>query len=261
MKNFTDPKTGVQTSLQGFTIQNQNEDWTVLQNDSGDLLSFRFSFHFFYEQQQITDYMQNHLQQISDSNDLAGNEGIQYPDEDSVMFIYYQFIDNVSHMVVMAAKIIEGRPGLFYMGITKSESMTGACSQLFLDAKTIDIAESGKKDTTSEKKLSNRILRYMHGYTSNTTGGGGSGIDKSFSLFEDHSFRYSYASVMSMGSFGGSTSQDEGFGTWQVQKDSGSPYLILYWHLGGRVVYRLEWGDPGIIFLNGERYLLENIKT
>jgi hypothetical protein len=259
MKNFTDNITGVQTSLQGLTIQKQNEGWTVLQNVNEDFLSFRFSFHFFNEQQQITDYMQNEVQQIANSNDLAGHEGFQYPDDNSVMTIYYQYIDNVSHMVVMAAKIVEGRPGIFYIGVTKSESMIDACRQLFLDAKTIDIAQTGKKDAVTEKKLSNYKLRYLHGYTSNTTGGGGMSTDKSFSLFDDHSFRYYYASVMSMGSLGGRTSEDNGFGTWQVQKDSESSYLVLYWHLGNQAVFRLEWGEPGIIFLNGEKYLLDNL--
>jgi hypothetical protein len=259
MKNFTDPNTGVQTSLQGLTIQDQNESRTVLQNDIGDILSFRFSFHFFNDREQIAVHIENEIQQVARNNDLAGSEGLQYPDENTVTGIYYQFIDNVSHMVLMAAKIVEDRPGIFYVGVTRSESMIDACKQLFFDVKPIPIEQEGKKDAVTEKKLSGHKLRYMHGYTSNTSGGGGMSTDKSFSLFNDHSFRYSYSSVVSMGSLGGSTSENNGVGTWQAQKDDRSFYLILYWHLGSRGVFRLEWGDPGVLFLDGEKYLLDNL--
>ncbi len=259
MKNFTDPNVGVQTSLNGLTVQNEKDGWSVLQNAAGDHLSVRFSFHFFNDLQQISAYLQNEVQQIAAGNDLAGDEGLQQLGNDSVMAVYYQYIDNTSHLVVLAAKIIPGRPGILYMGVTKSEALTGPCRQLFHDAKPAAMAETGKNDAKTAKQLANHMLRYMHGYTSNTSGGGGTSTDKSFSLFEDGSFRYSYASVVSMGSLGGGTSRNEGFGTWQVQKDGQTPCLVLYWHLGSVGVYRLEWGEPGNIFLDGERYLLDNL--
>jgi hypothetical protein len=128
MKNFTDPNIGVQTSLGGLTVQNEQDGWTVLQNAAGDHLSFRFSFHFFNDLQQIVDHLQNEVQQIAAGNDLAGDEGLQQLGNDSVMAVYYQYIDNTSHMVVLGAKIVPGRPGILYMGVTKSEALTGPCS-------------------------------------------------------------------------------------------------------------------------------------
>ncbi|MGQ0739006.1 MAG: hypothetical protein ACT4OJ_08120 [Bacteroidota bacterium] len=259
MKNFTDQNIGVQTPLGGLTIQNEQDGWTILQNSAADYLSFRFSFHFFSDLQQIAAYMQNEVQQIANSNDLAGDEGLQQLGNDSVMAVYYQYIDNTSHMVVIAAKLIAGRPGIFYIGVTKSEAMTGPCKQLFLDAAPAAMVQTGKKDAKTEKQLADHTLRYMHGYSSNTYGGGGTSTDKSFSLFKDGSFRYSYASVVSMGSLGGGSSRNEGFGIWQVQKDGQSPCLVLQWHLGNVGIYRLEWGEPGIILLDGERWLLDSL--
>lgn len=259
MKNFTDPHAGVQTSLQGLTVQSEQDGWTILQNSSGDHLSFRFSFHFFTEARQVIAYMQDEVQKIAGSNDLAGDEGLQQAGDDSIMAVYYQYIDNTSHMVVMAAKLVAGRPGIFYMGVTKSAAMTGPCRQLFLDAKPITMTRHGKRDARTEELLAEHTLRYLHAYSSNTYGGGGTSTDKSFSLFKDGSFRYSYASVVSMGSLGGSTSQDAGTGTWQVQKNEDAGFLVLYWHLGGTAVYRLEQGEPGIVFLDGERYLLDSL--
>lgn len=259
MNLFTDPLTGVQTPLGQLQVQNQQDGWTVLQNSAGDYLSFRFSFHFFSDLQQVTAYMQNELQQIANSNDLAGEEGLRQVDNNSMMAIYYQYIDNVSHMVTMAARLVSGRPGIYYMGVTKSQSMTDACQQLFLAASPVAIEEPGKADLQAETKLSGRLLRYMDSYSSNTYGGGGTSTEKSYSLFADNSFSYSHASVVSMGSLGGSTSRNEGLGSWSVRKEGAALFLLFRWHLGSTGIVRLEWGQQGTVLLDGERYFLDKL--
>lgn len=259
MNPFKDPLVGIETPLGQLSVQHQQDGWTVLQNSAGDHLSFRFNFHFFSDLQQITAYMQNEIQQIANGNDLAGEEGLQQPDDSTVMAVYYQYIDNVSHLVVMAARLLNDRPGIFYMGVTKSESMADACRQLFLSAAAIAIEEPGKKDLQAEGRLAGQMLRYMDSYTSNTYGGGGTSTEKSFSLFADRSFSYSFTSVVSMGGLGGGTSRNQGFGTWEIRKDGPSLFLVLRWHLGNTGIFRLEWGQQGIVFLDGERYLPDNL--
>lgn len=259
MNLFKDSLLGIQTPLGQLSVQNQQDGWTVLQNSAGEYLSFRFNFHFFSDLQQITGYMHNEIQQIANSNDLAGEEGLQQPDDNTIMAVYYQFIDNVSHLVVMAARLMQDRPGIFYMGVTKSESMADACRQIFLMARPIAIEQPGKKDPQTEGQLAGYKLRYMDSYSSNTYGGGGTSTEKSFSLYADRSFSYSYASVVSMGGLGGGTSRNQGMGQWEIRKDGISLFLLFHWHLGNTGLFRLEWGQQGTVFLDSERYLLDQL--
>jgi len=249
----------VQTPLHELHIQKEQDGWTVVETNAGEYLSFRFSYHFFDSLQQIAAYMQNEIQQIADSHDWAGEEGLQQLDNDGMMAVYYQYIDNVSHMVVMAARLLTDRPGIFYIGVTKSESMTHSCRQLFLGAKPAPMTATGQREPKTEKQLAGRILRYLDAYTSNTYGGGGTSTDKSFSLFEDGSFRYAYASMVSMGSFGGSTSRNEGYGCWEIRKEGQQIFLVLRWHLESMGMYRLEWGNAGVVHLDNEKFLMDRL--
>jgi hypothetical protein len=108
----------------------------------------------------------------------------------------------------------------------------------------------------TENKLVNHTLKYVHSYHSNWGSGGGTSTQKSFTIHADHSFRCSYSSVVSPGNMAGGTSQDEGWGMWKVQESNKIPVLILRWHLKPVSAYHLQWGEPGIIYLAEEKYLL-----
>ena len=146
--------------------------------------------------------------------------------------------------------------GYYYMAVTNNDELAGYCESIFLTTKQIARTGLGTGDKTTESKLINHTLKYMHAYNSNGGSGGGTSTQKSFTLHADHSFRYSYSSVVSLGSMGGGTSQDEGWGMWEVQKNKENPVLILRWHLKAVSAYQLQWGEPGIIYLSGEKYLL-----
>ena len=259
MAEFRDPATGVETALEGLTVEEQRDGWTILQSASGEQLSIRFSFHFFQDLLQLLGCMQDEIRQAADHNDLAGEDGIIQPDDQTLITVYYQYIENVVHQVVLGGRLLPGRPGIFYSGITRAESLTEINRQLFLQCQTSVPEEPGRPDVKANTWLSGQQLRFLQGYTSNTYGGGGTSTDKSFSFFPDQSFRYQYAGVVSMGAYGGSSTTNEGFGTWSVRRDENGLFLLLRWHLGSGVVYRLEQGPEGRVLLDGETYFLQSI--
>jgi len=260
MTEYKNDDIGIKFPLHGLQIANENEGWVVLKKDVNDtaFLSILFTSQFFSSIDEAEAYIKNEMQKVADANDLYQVVGVNRRGNDTVTGAWSQYFNNVTNLVYIGIKKMPDNKGYYYMAVTNNDELAEYCEPTFLNAKQIARAEAGAADKTTEGKLSNHTLKYMHSYNSNWGSGGGTSSQKSFTLHADHSFRYSYSSVVSMGSMGGGTSQDEGWGMWEVQKNNaGIPVLILRWHLKAVTAYQLQWGDPGIIFLEGERYLLE----
>jgi hypothetical protein len=257
MKNYSNPDIGIQFPLKNLEIFKETEGWLVLKHPDEDaFLSVQFTNHFFTSPEETEQYIQNEIQLVANANDLVQSNGVTHLEDDTVTATYFQYIDNISHLVFIGVKLLPGNNGYWYMAVTKDEVLTDFCESIFNGAITIDKIITGKKDSLTENKLAGHTLKYLSSYNSNWGSGGGTSTEKSFKLFEDRSFRYQYNSVVSFGSLGGNTSQDEGWGYWEVQKNNEGIFLLLRWHLKGNSVYQLQWGEPGIIFLDGEKYLV-----
>lgn len=258
MTEYTNGDLGVRFPLQGLQIANENEGWVVLKKNINDeaFLSILFTHQFFASQDEANAYIQNEVQKVADANDLCQLIGVNKKGDDVVTGAWSQYINNVTHLVYLGIKMQPGYKGYFYMAVTNNDELAGYCEPIFLAAKQTPGTEVGPGDKTVENKLMNHTLKYMHSYNSNWGSGGGTSTQKSFTLHADHFFRYSYSSVVSLGNMGGGTSQDEGWGMWEVQKNNDVPVLILRWHLKAISAYQLQWGEPGIIYLGEEKYLL-----
>ena len=258
MTDYTNGDLGIKFPLQGLQIVNENEGWVVLKKNINEeaFLSVLFTHQFFASQDEAAAYLQNEVQKVADANDLCQLISINKKGDDLVTGAWSQYINNVTHLVYVGIKMQPNYKGYYYMAVTNNDELAGYCEPIFLATKQIARTELGPADKTAEKKLINHTLQYMHSYNSNWGSGGGTSTQKSFALHADHSFRYSYSSVVSLGSMGGGTSQDEGWGMWEVQKSNDTPILILRWHLKPVSAYPLQWADQGIIYVGEEKYLL-----
>ena len=258
MNDHTNADLGLSFSLQGLHITNENEGWIVLKKDVNDnaFLSILFTSQFFSSLDEAETYIQNEIQKVADANDLCEMAGINKKGNDTLTGAWSQYINNITHLVYIGIKMLPNFTGYYYMAVTNNDELARYCEPIFLTAKQITRTALGPADKTTESKLMNHTLKYMHAYNSNWGSGGGTSTQKSFTLHADHSFRYSYSSVVSLGSMGGGTSQDEGWGMWEVQKNNDTSVLILRWHLKPVSAYQLQWNEPGNISLGGERYLL-----
>jgi Txe/YoeB family toxin of Txe-Axe toxin-antitoxin module len=256
MTDYTNADLGIKFPLQGLQIANENDGWVVLKKDPHDnaFLSILFTNQFFASQDEGEAYIQNEIQKVG--NDLYQVVGVNRKGKDTVTGVWSQYINNVTHLVYIGLKILPDHKGYYYMAVTNNDELAEQCEPIFLNAKQIARSEVGPVDKPTENKLMNHTLKYLHAYNSNWGSGGGTSTQKSFTLHADHSFRYSFSSVVSMGSMGGGTSEDGGWGMWEVQKNTDTCVLVLRWHLKPVSAYRLEWGEPGIIYLSGEKYLL-----
>lgn len=258
MPEYTNADPALKVSLQDLKVASENEGWIVLKKDVNDsaFLSILFTNQYFSSQEEAESYLQNEIQKVEDANDLCQLIGINRTGNDTVNAAWSQYLNNVTHLVYAGIKMAPNYKGYYYMAVTNNDELAGFCEPIFLSAKQIAPNKSRPADKSTENKLVNHTLQYMHAYNSNWGSGGGTSTQKSFTLHADHSFRYSYSSVVSMGSLGGGTSREEGWGMWEVQTNNNRPVLILRWHLKPVSAYRLQWGDQGIIYLEGEKYLL-----
>jgi hypothetical protein len=258
MTEFTNSDIGVKFPLNGLQIVNENEGWVVLKKDVKDnaFLSVLFTHHFFSSQDEAVAYIQNEIQKVADANDLYHLTGINKKGDDIVTAVWSQYINNVTHLVYIGIKILADHKGYYYMAVTNNDELAGFGESIFLHTVLITRTGIGSIDKATEKKLASHTLKYMHVYSSHWGSGGGTSTERSYTLHPDHSFRYSYSSVVSFGSMGGSTSEDEGWGMWEVQKNNNIVFLLLRWHLKPVTAYQLEWGEPGIVFLGGEKFLI-----
>ena len=258
MNTYKNSQIGIELPLQGLEIYKEEDRWLVLKNPGQEAyLSIQFSFHFFMLLEEVEDYIQKEMQLLADSNDLVQFNSMNRHGDDTVTANFFQFIDNISHLVYMGIKLLPDHKGYYYMAVTKDETMTDYCESLFLKTKYISSKKSEQTDKSTKNKLSNHTLKYMSSYNSNWGSGGGTSTEKFYTLYADHSFKYEYRSVISFGSMGGNTSQDNGWGFWEVLKNKEGIFLVLRWHMKGMTVYQLEWGEPGILFLDNEKWLLD----
>lgn len=258
MTEYTNGDLGVRFPLQGLQVANENEGWVVLKTNVNDeaFLSILLTHQFFTSQDEAYAYIQSEVQKLADTNDICQLIGINKTGADIVTGAWSQYINNVTHLVYVGVKILPNQKGYYYMAVTNNDELARYCEPIFMAAKQTARTKLGPADKTTEKVLINHTLQYMHSYNSNWGSGGGTSTKKSFTLHADHSFRYSYSSVVSLGSMGGGTSQDEGWGMWEVQKNKDIPVLILRWHLKPVSAYQLQSGEPGIVYLGEEKYLL-----
>ena len=259
MSDYVNADIGISFPLYGLHVANENEGWVALKKDISHeaFISIFFANHFFNKTEECESFIQTELQKVADANDLHQLVGINKQSNETVTGCWSQYINNVTHLVYAAFRVLPGYKGFYYMAVTNSDELSQYCESIFLNTKQIAKAELGPIDDTTERKLANHTLKYFHGYNSNWGAGGGSSTQQSFTLHADHSFRYSYSSVMSFGSMGGSTSQDEGWGMWEVQNNNGNSVLILRWHLKAVTAYPLQWGEPGIVYLGDEKYIVD----
>lgn len=258
MKNYSNPDIGIQFPLKNLEVFKDAEGWLVLKHpDEEAFLSVQFTNHFFTTPEETEQYILNEIQLVANANDLAQSNGVTQQGNDTVSASYFQYIDNISHLVFIGVKLLPENKGYWYMAVTKDEVMSEFCEDIFMNTISIDKTTTGKKDISTENKLAGHSIKYLSSYNSNWGSGGGTSTEKSFTLFEDRSFRYHFNSVVSFGSLGGNTSQDTGWGFWEAQKNNEGTFLVLRWHLKSTTVYKLEWDKPGIFFLDGEKYLLD----
>jgi hypothetical protein len=258
MNLYTISNPGIQFPLQQLEVYKEEDGWIVLRRPAEDIyLSVQFCNHFFSSVTEAEAYLKKEIQVITDAGDLYHFTGFHKPDKDTITAIYFQYINNITHMVFVGVKCLAGNNGYWYMAVTKDEMMTEYCEPIFLNSKRINEAPVGQKDKITESKLANHTLKYMSAYNSDWGSGGGMSTEKFFSLSPDNSFKYRYSSVVSFGSLGGNTSQDEGWGFWEIQQNREGRYLVLRWHLKGNSVYNIQLGEPGIIFLGNEKYLVD----
>lgn len=258
MKNYTNHDIGIQFPFNNLEFFKDAEGWLVLKHpDEEAYLSIQFTNQFFTSPEETEQYIQNEIQLVANANDLVQSNGVSRQGDDTITATYFQYIDNISHLVFIGVKLLPGNNGYWYMAVTKDEVLTEFCEAIFSNTITIDKTTTGKKDISTEIKFAGHTIKYLSSYNSNWGSGGGTSTEKSFKLFEDRSFRYHYKSVVSFGSLGGNTSQDTGWGFWEIQKNNEGIFLVLRWHLKGNSVYKIEWGEPGIVFLDGEKYLID----
>ena len=258
MKVYTNSFIGIELPLQNLEIYKDESPWLVLKHPSQEAyLSIQFCFQFFRSLEEIEEYFQKEIQLVADAGNLVQFNEIKRYGKDAVVATYFQYIDNISHYVFMTAKLIPDQSGYWYLAVTKNEIMTDYCEPLMHQIKKTESDSIGTRDKLTEKKLCNHTLKYLSSYNSNWGSGGGTSSQKFFTLYSDSSFKYEYSSVISFGSMGGDTSRDDGWGMWNIQKNNNDLFLILRWHLKGISVYKLEWGEPGILFLDGEKYFID----
>jgi hypothetical protein len=259
MDKYTNSYLGIQFPLQGLAVVKENDGWVVLKKDPNEdaFLSIQFCNQFFSSPDEAEAYIQKEIQLVADANQLYQLIGINRIEADTVTGVFSQYINNVTHLVYIGIKFLPGNNGYYYMAVTNNDAMAVLCEPIFMHTKKTDRTEFGKDDKATEGKLINHTLKYLHSYNSNWGSGGGTSTQKSFTLHADQSFRYQYSSVVSLGSMGGSTSQDEGWGFWEVQKNKEGSILVLRWHLKSISAYQLQWGEPGIIYLGEEKYLID----
>jgi len=260
MRNYTNQDMGIQFPLNDLEVFKDDEGWIVLKHPDAEtdaFLSVQFTNQYFNSLDETEQYILNEIQLVANANDLVQSNGVNRLNDDTITATYFQYIENISHLVFIGVKLLPGNNGFWYMAVTKDEVLTEFCESIFNSVESIDKTSIGQADTSTEKKLKGHTLKFLSSYNSNWGSGGGTSTEKSFRLFEDHSFRYQYSSIVSFGSLGGNTSQDEGWGFWETQKNNEGIFLLLRWHLKGNTAYKLEWGEPGIVFLDGEKYLID----
>lgn len=259
MKDYHNPYIGVRFPLSGFSIAGEQDGWVVLQHDSGGNVSVRVVNHFFTSPEELQQYMQQEIEKLSAQGDLVQFQESRQLDDQSFVMSHFQYIQDVSHLVITGCRLLKNRPGFIMNVVTKDEGMIEYCQPLFEKAESDEPYRVGKADEKTMELLRDRNLRYMHAYTSNWGSGGGTSTEQSFSFFRDQSFKYQYSNMASFGSLGGSTSRDEGAGSWTIEKDkTGMLHLILLWHLGGTSDYELKNTEPGIFYLNNDKYFIAN---
>jgi len=259
MSQYTNSYLGIQFPLQGLEVFKENDGWVVLKKDPNEdaFLSVQFCNQFFSSQDEAEAYIQKEIQLVADANDLYQLLGINRKGTDTVTGVFSQYINNVTHLVYIGIKLLPGNNGYYYMAVTNNDALADLCDPIFMNSKKIERTEFGKDDKATESRLTDHTLKYLHSYNSNWGSGGGTNTQKSYTLHGDHSFRYQYSSVVSLGSMGGSTSRDEGCGFWEVQKNNEGSILVLRWHLKAVSAYQLQWGEPGIIYIGEEKYFLD----
>lgn len=258
MLTYKNSQIGIELPISGLEIYKEEDRWLVLKSPGQEAyLSIQVSFQFFNSLEEIENYIQKEIQLLADSNDLVQFNSMNRHGIDSVTAIFFQYIDNISHLVCLGFKLLPDHRGYYYKAVTKDESMTDYCEPLFFQIKKLSTQNDMLTDKPTENKLVNHTLKYFSSYNSNYGSGGGTSTEKFFVLYPDHSFKYEYRSVISFGSLGGNTSQDDGWGFWEVQKNKEGSFLVLRWHLKGMTFYQLEWGEPGILFLDNEKWLLD----
>ena len=258
MKNYINSQIGIELPVQNLEIYKDESPWLILKQPNQEAyLSIQFCFHFFTSPEEIEEYFQKEIQLVADAGNLVQFIEMKRYGNDTVVATYFQYIDNISHFVYMAAKLLPEQAGYWYLAITKDEIMTDYCEPLLQQIKKTKPEVIGSREKTIENKLSNHTIKYLSSYNSNWGSGGGTSSQKFFTLYSDSSFKYEYSSVISFGSMGGDTSRDDGWGMWNIQKNNNDLFLILRWHLKGISVYKLEWGEPGILFLDGEKYFID----
>jgi hypothetical protein len=258
MNHYDLPYLGIRIPLFDLELYKDDDGWIVLQKPGTEFyLSVKFLNHFFNTLDEAEASIQNEIKIASDSNDLYQVVGVNRTDDETVTGIFSQYINNTTHLVHHTIRIAPDNEGYWYMAVTKDEAMIEYCDKIFNQAQKSKPAIIGKTDAATAKKLAGHTLQYLHSYNSGYGSGGGMSTQQSFELFADGSFRYKYESLVSFGSLGGgNTSRDSGWGMWEVQKNDDGNFLVLRWHLKAVSVYALKWGDPGIIYLNNEKYLL-----
>ena len=257
--NYYDlPYLGIRVPLFDLQLYKDDDGWVVLQKPGTEFyLSVKFANHFFNTPEEAEASIQQEIKIAADSNDLYQVVGINRTGNDTVTGIFSQYINNTTHLVHNAIRLAPGNEGYWYMAVTKDEDMVTYCESIFKQVQKTKPVIVGNIDTTTTKKLAGHTLQYLHSYNSGYGSGGGMSTQQSFQLFTDGSFRYQYESLVSFGSLGGgNTSRDKGWGMWELQKNDEGSFLVLRWHLKSSTVYELRWGEPGIIYLNNEQYLI-----
>lgn len=258
MNHYDLPYLGIRVPLFDLQVYKDDDGWLVLQKPGTEFyLSVRFSNHFFTTLDEAEASIQNEIKIAADANDLYQVVGINKSGNDTVTGIFSQYINNTTHLVYNAIRLLPVNEGYWYMAVTKDEDMVNYCETIFQQAQKSKPQIAGSPDAATAKKLAGHTLQYLHAYNSGYGSGGGMSTQQSFELFADGSFRYKYESLVSFGSLGGgNTSRDSGWGMWELQKNNEGSFLVIRWHLKAVSVYALKWGEPGIIFLNDEKYLL-----
>ncbi len=258
MKYYTNQHIGIKFPLQGLEINKDEEGWLVLTHPSEEaFLSIQFCFQFFASLEEIEEYIQKEIQLVADANNLVQFTKTERKGNDTVTASYFQYIENISHFVFIGVKQLTNNSGYWYMAVTKDEAMSEFCESIFLNTQIIEPSAIGVPDKVTGNKLNNHTLKFLQSYNSNWGSGGGTSTEKDFTLQPDRTFRYNYNSVVSLGSPGGNTSQDNGWGFWEIQKNNEGSFLVLSWHLKGLSVYSIQWDEPGVLFLDGEKYLID----
>ena len=257
MKMYTNRELGIEFPLQDLEVYNVEGGWIVLKHPVEEtFLSIKFCNHFFGSPEEVEEYIKKEIQLVADAKDLQEIIGINRKNKDTIIAIYTQLISKIAHWVYIGVKLDGEENSYWYMAVTKDESMNGFCESIFLNSKNIPASIFGHLDKTAEEKFKNRVLHHVNTYNSDWVNGETS-TEKSFHLNADNSFKYTYSNMVSIGNLDENTNFDEGWGKWEIQNYNDNTALVLKWHLKGITTYQMKWEEPGIVYLDNERFSVQ----